>query len=70
MVLLADQHRKQSYLARGSTCLWTHCTEHLQQVTESAQFQPVLGTGDFSLVLGKRLLETNGICQSSGGSKM
>ena len=49
MVLLADQRRKRSCLARASTCFWTQCTEYLQQVTQSAQFhfQPVLNTGDF-----------------------
>ena len=44
MVLFADHHQKRSCLSRASTCFWTHWT---QQVTQSAQFQPVLGTGDF-----------------------
>ena len=47
MVLLADQHWKRSCLAGASTCFWTHCTEYLQQVTQSAQFQLVLGTSNF-----------------------
>ena len=71
MVLLADQHWKQSYLAGGSTCFWTHCTEYLQQVTQST-----VSAGTwywwlyFSLVLGKHLLVKTGLCQSSRGSKM
>ena len=48
MVLLADQHQKRSCLAGASTCFWTQCTEYLQQVTQSAQFQPVLGTSNFT----------------------
>ena len=35
-VLLADQHRRRSWLARASTCLWTQGTEYLQQVTQSS----------------------------------
>ena len=47
MVLLADQRRKRSCFAGASTCFWTQCTEYLQQVTQNAQFLPLLGTGDF-----------------------
>ena len=71
MVLLADPHQKRSCLARASACFWTQCTEYLQQVTQSAQFQP--GTCYrrlyFSPVLGKHLpVKKTGTCRSSRGS--
>ena len=47
-VLLADQHWKWSCLASVSTCFWPQGTVYtLQQVAQSAQFQPVHGAGNF-----------------------
>ena len=37
-VLLADQHWKQSCLARASTCCWTQGTDYLQQVNKMLSF--------------------------------
>ena len=51
IVLLADQHWERSCLAGASTCFQTQGTEYLQQVTQSAQFQLVRGTGDFIFYL-------------------
>ena len=71
IVLLADQHQMRSCLAGASTCFWTLGTEHLQQVTQNAQFQLVCGTSDFYVLLvqGEHLpVKTSIVCQSSGGS--
>ena len=73
IVLPADQHRKWSCLARASTCFWTQGTEYLQQITQSAQFQLVCGTGNFFFFFywynlqGKHLLVKTSICWSSRG---
>ena len=60
IVFLADQHRKRSCLAEASTCFWTQGTEHLQQVTQSPQFQPVLvlATLLFTGTMGTSSVET------------
>ena len=55
----SDQRWKRSCLAGASTCFWTQCTEYLPQVTQSAQFQLVLGmatlffTGTRETFIGK-----------------
>ena len=46
IVFHADEYHKRFCLARASTCFWIQGTEYLQQVTQSAQFQPVLGTSN------------------------
>ena len=57
-------------LFSGSFHLLQGTEYDLYQVTQNAQFQPVLGTSNYNFlpVLGKHLPVKTGICRSSGGS--
>ena len=66
---LLDKYQKQSNLVEFPLAPGPRVQEYLQQSTQSSQFQPVCGTGDFIFYQynGKHFMVKTGICQSSRG---